>query len=533
MPSAHPGDVGLSKATKTLSTRRATLSGSGPCWAPAVRAPPRAKSDNPSTQILISQSSFLIDCSSNHFPRRFPGGLLTVVYDPSVHPHRPDSEGSRSRLVRRCEVPHRQRIEEHQVSELARRDPTAVDDSDVARGQTRHLPNGLFQREQPPLANVFAEDARERAKAARVPAVECTIAAHVGERPPEQLLDVALVHARSDHAFRRATRPLLHRDRLTNEGHERRRRVRPSCRGDLRHRLANVRRVGIEPGEQETIRRRHLAQHELGGLAIVEVTLGKQNRQRRLPVGIGIDVGGDVDARRARPLERAQEAVRLPPQAPHRELDVRYLNREVRLTTDRDDLLDRCPEVAILASHVADVSTPERGGDLCQLDDLAGRRVDSGIVFEPGREPERAGRHLGPQKVLHATYLVGSRGATVVRAHHLLADRAVPRVRCDVDGRRHRLESREVLGQRRPRSTVLSYDDRRYALTDGAGGLGHFGESTIVMAMRVDEAGRQDQPTRIDDTLSSSRLENTDLGDTLTDNAYARTPSWRARPVDE
>src|SRR3712207_8059214 len=40
--------------------------------------------------------------------------------------------------------------------------------------------------------------------------------------------------------------------------------------------------------------RGHLAQHELGDRAVLEVALREQHRQARLPVEVRVDVGGDV-----------------------------------------------------------------------------------------------------------------------------------------------------------------------------------------------------------------------------------------------
>src|SRR5713101_6922477 len=60
------------------------------------------------------------------------------------------------------------RVEERQIGGVARLDETAALEAQLGGRHARHLVDGLLPREQPPLAAVDAEDAREGAVASRM-----------------------------------------------------------------------------------------------------------------------------------------------------------------------------------------------------------------------------------------------------------------------------------------------------------------------------------------------------------------------------
>ena len=184
--------------------------------------------------------------------------------------------------------------------------------------------------------------------------------------------------------------------------------------GDLGHRLAGVRRIGREAPQEKAVGGRDLAQDELRRLPVLEIAFGEQHGQGRLPVEVGIDVGGDVDARGAGLVEDAQEAVGLAPQAEHRQLHVGDLDGELRLAADGDDLVDRVPEVAVLAPDVADVAAARGGGDLGQRPHLGAGREDARVVLEAGGKAERARLHLPLEQGAHPRELVRPRHAPEV-----------------------------------------------------------------------------------------------------------------------
>ena len=99
---------------------------------------------------------------------------------------------------------------------------------------------------------------------------------------------------------------------------------------------------------------------------------------------------------------------------------MRDLDGQPRLATDRDDLVDGLPLRSVLAPDVADVSPARSRRDLRERHHFRRRRVDAGIVFESGRETERASSHLGTEQFLHAAHFVGRRRSFEVVAHHLL-----------------------------------------------------------------------------------------------------------------
>src|SRR5438874_11209844 len=111
-----------------------------------------------------------------------------------------------------------------------------------------------------------------------------------------------------------------------------------------------------------------------------------------------------------------------PPQSAHGELHVRYLDGQPRLAANRDDLVDGLPLRSVLAPDVADVSPARSRCDLRERHHFRRRRVDAGIVFESGRETERASSHLGTEQFLHAAHFLGRRRSFEVVAHHLMPD---------------------------------------------------------------------------------------------------------------
>ncbi len=121
-----------------------------------------------------------------------------------------------------------------------------------------------------------------------------------------------------------------------------------------------------------------------------------------MPVGVRIDVGGDLDPGRARLVEPTEQAAGLPVQAAQGQLEVGDLDRQGGLAADRQDLVDRLPEVAVLAADVADVAAAAGGGHAGQRDHLVGGRVDPRVVLETRAQAEGAGIHLPRQQLAHA-----------------------------------------------------------------------------------------------------------------------------------
>ena len=345
-------------------------------------------------------------------------------------------------------------IEQHQIGPHSGADDAAVRDADVRRGERRHLAHGLLEREHPLLAHVAAEHAWERAEAARMRAIELSVAAEIRERPAEDRADVALVHASRDNAFVGGFRL-----RLRDQGHQRRRRIAAAETRDLADVLADVRRVERIVADDEIFRCRNLAQNEIRLGAVVEVALRVQDRERRLPHRVRVHVGRDLHTRAARAVERRDESVALTPERPHRELHMRDLHGHACDASDREQLVERLPELAVLAAHVTDVAAANGADFLRQLEDLATRGVNTRVVFQPRREAKRSRGHLLAHERAHARHLRVGRSASVVVADDPAADGAMPDVRRHVDRRGLRIDPRKETSEGEGRAAVLAGHD--------------------------------------------------------------------------
>jgi|TARA_B110000263_G_C15247753_1_gene482555 hypothetical protein len=70
-------------------------------------------------------------------------------------------------------------------------------------------------------------------------------------------------------------------------------------------------------------------------------------------------------------------------------------------------------------------------------------------------------------------------------------------------------------------AAILTHHDGRYALTyHGPSGPHVAEQSSVVMAVRVDEAGREYSAPTIHDGLTSARRELADLGNSAVDDAH-------------
>ena len=355
------------------------------------------------------------------------------------------------------------------------------------------------------LADVPAERARERAESARMGAVELSVAADVGVRPAQDRGDVALIHPSRDDTLV-GPRGLRFRD----ERHECRGRIGAPHRRDLADVLAHVRLVQRVVAEDEILRRSDLPQDELRLRAIVEVALRVQHRERRLPHRPRIDVRGDVDAGASRTIERRDQARPLTPERPHGELHVRHLHGHVRHTADREQLVERLPEVAVLTPHVADVP-PAHGADVLRdLQYFVPAREDSGVVLESRRQTERPSRHLLAHERAHAPDFVRRRDALEIVAHHARPDHPMSHIGRDIDRGRLRVDARENRGERILRPAILPGHDRRDTLRYHGQRFAVRREAAVVVAVRVDESGRERQSLRVDDAITRDARQRAD-----------------------
>ena len=377
------------------------------------------------------------------------------------------------------------------------------------------------------LADVVAEDARERPEPARMWTVELAVAADVRERPAQQRRDVVLVHARADNAL-----ALIRTPRLGDQRHQRRGRIGAAQRGDLPDRLARVRRVWRKRPQNEIVGRGDLLQDEVGLGAIGEVAIRVEHRQRRLPHRPRVDIGGNDNAFAPRRVELRDKLVALSPEPAHRELHVGHLHRHVCDAADRDQLVERRPELAVLAADVADVAAARRAGHLRKLEHLARSREDAGVVLEAGRQTNGAGSHLLAQQPLHAIDFAVRRDPLEVVAHHAASERAVSGIGGDVDRRRLRIEPCEERGERQLRLAVLADHDGRDALADRRKRVPAIEDAAVVMAVRVDEAWGKREPARVDHAVRGSGVPAADRLDRPVHDPHVRAARRRSRAIE-
>ncbi len=308
----------------------------------------------------------------------------------------------------------------------------------------------------------------------------------------------------------------------------------PLAFGDLGQGLSDQRRLGAVVREDDPVRGRHVIEDELRDLAVLEVPFREQDRQARVPVLVGINVPRDVDALGARLVQDPEEARALSPPVLHCKLHVRDLHRDLRLAADSHDLVERGPELAVLAADVADVTATVACGFLREIDDLLARRIDARIVFQAGGEAERASLHAVFHAQAHLLEFFRRRVApVVVLAHRVDAQVSVPDEGRDVDRDRRLFHPLEQLAHRVGHGTVLARDDRRHALAHDRRRVAHLEQALLVVAVHVDEAGRERETLRVDDGLAAFRLERADFDDPVAVDADGAGARGAARAVDD
>src|SRR5438552_6304984 len=384
-----------------------------------------------------------------------------------------------------------------------------------------------------PLSHRHPVEPGKGAEASWMRALQRTVAAYVGKRPAPQAVDIRLHPAHRDHTLFVAAAALLVFCRFGNQVHESDRGVGVTERRDLGDALARECRVRLEIAKDGAVRRRDLGQRKPRGGSVLKVALGKQHRERRLPVGIGIDVERDADARRPRPIENPEETVGAAPHAPHRELRVRELNRQTCPPADLDQLVDRGPEMAVLAPDVADVAAAVTGGDARQCDELVRRGIDPRVVLEAARETERASRHLSVEQRGHVLHFSGRCLALEVVSKNQGAQPAMADVGRYVHGRGSLLDLGEPIGERKVRPSILADDDGRDALAHGAECVALVAQAPVMMAVRVDEPRSKHEPARIDDGITGARREVANLPNDGADDPNVHSTGGAPRSVHD
>src|SRR6266511_5238330 len=91
-----------------------------------------------------------------------------VHHDPAIDDHVGNAGRMAMRIGEGGLVTDGLRVEEREIGGIARLEEPAAPETQLGGGHARHLVDGLLPRQQPALAAVNAEDARERAVTPRV-----------------------------------------------------------------------------------------------------------------------------------------------------------------------------------------------------------------------------------------------------------------------------------------------------------------------------------------------------------------------------
>ena len=203
---------------------------------------------------------------------------------------------------------------------------------------------------------------------------------------------------------------------------------------------------------------------------------------------------------------------------------VRDLHRNAAGFADLDRLRDRVEQTVAFVAHVTRVETPDARHRAGERDEFLGRGVAAGFIDEAGRAADAPGRERVGERAAHAVELGRCRRAARV-PHCIQANRAVADERRDVQARRLRVDGVEIVGvavpprehvdsiglaenaevgardaERSRTEAAIADDVGRHALADLEVHLGHEEHREVVMAVHVDEAGRQRAPRCVDDS---------------------------------
>ena len=225
------------------------------------------------------------------------------------------------------------------------------------------------------------------------------------------------------------------------------------------------------------------------------------------------------------------------------------------------DVLELVPSCSLTARHSASTSSLEAHRERDRLAVAVGVRERQG-----GREAEAAGRERVVQQRGDRVELVGRRRvADAVGPHHVAAQRAVADHEADVErdvpveraeivgerppaprhaglerGQRHALDLRhhaaQVVGvrggERREREAAVAGDHARDAVQVRGARRRVPEQLRVVVGVRVDDAGRDDEPAGVD-RLGGLLGHVAERDDPAVTDADVGAPAGRARPVDD
>ena len=152
-------------------------------------------------------------------------------------------------------------------------------------------------------------------------------------------------------------------------------------------------RVGLAGRDGHPVRPADVGERAVDALRVEVLLVRHEDLDVRVPGLVGIAVGRDVLALRARRVDQGDGPLRLAPDAHGGELDVGDVERQPALLRDGDRLVHRLEALVRLVAAVRHVEAAVLRRGLRQLDELLGRRVAADLVLEARGEAHRAFPH--------------------------------------------------------------------------------------------------------------------------------------------
>ena len=331
--------------------------------------------------------------------------------------------------------------------------------------------------------------------------------------------------------------------------------VRPGDRAVRPVPLALRRAAAIEdPAAGRTVRQ---PAQERGHPALVDPRR-QQACQRRRPGRVRVHVRGDVDAPRARPLERLEGLAHLGPVRLQARLEVGDLDRHAALVPDPDRLGDRCLERRPFAPDVGRVEAAGPApGHPGQRNQLRRVRVDARRVDEPRRQPEGPRVERLAEERGHAPRLV-SGGGPLLESHRRDPEGPVADEGHDVAREPGLAQPVEPGAEAGPAPVELGGEEcgpfpeqpaagrrrgrgepahARHLGGDALANLGLGGwvgeERKVGVGVHVDEAGRDHAPRGIDHLTRLARQVGRDGRDSVPGQRDVRPPPRGPGPVED
>ena len=217
----------------------------------------------------------------------------------------------------------------------------------------------------------------------------------------------------------------------------------------------------------------------LDACRIRPLPIGYEDFEVRVPGQVRVGVRGDVHPARPRRLDERDHFRRFAPHANCSQFDVRDLHRELRLLANRNRLVDGLERAIRFVADVRDVEAAVARSHARQRHELRRRCVATDLVLESRREADGAFSTGLVDERHHFRDLSRRRLASKIVAHHRSPDGGMPDEHRDVDRRRLRSASREVVTNRQRRAAVLTQEN-------GSDALGHL---RVGLGIRVQPVG--------------------------------------------